>query len=291
ENLRNKLVQGKRFTRQEDQIIKDAVHNYIEAHKLGAEGLDMILHCRKYPMIRNCWKEIGAALPYRPYGAVYHRGHTLFERADSCKWTEDEKAFVLKFYEKHGPDWKGLGDALGKHRSHVRDTWRRTFRADLKTGIWDQSEYQSLFNLVNKDLRMRMYEERTSKHGLIRDNISWKAISNRLATRTQMKCCTKWYAQLSSSMVKEGKWSDTDDYRLLDELFRLDACCIEDVDWDNLLEHRPGNISLKRWRQMVNHIGIHGLQSFAGQVEVLAKRYCPELLEVREVLDSRPVVD
>ncbi|RZC52788.1 hypothetical protein C5167_021209, partial [Papaver somniferum] len=74
-------------------------------------------------------------------------------------------------------------------------------------------------------------------------------------------------------------------------LFRLDACCIEDVDWDNLLGHRPGDITLKRWRQMVNHIGIHGLQSFAGQVEVLAKRYCPELLEVREVLDSRPEVD
>ncbi|KAI3959328.1 hypothetical protein MKW98_018918 [Papaver atlanticum] len=291
ENLRNKLVQGKRFTRQEDQIIKDAVHNYIEAHKLGAKGLDMILHCKKYPMIRNCWKEIGAALPYRPYEAVYQRGHTLFERADSCKWTEDEKAFVLKFYEKHGPDWKGLGQALGKHRHHVRDTWRRIFRAGLKTGNWDQSEYQSLFNLVNKDLRMRMYEERASKHGLIRDNISWQAISNRLATRTQMKCCIKWYDQLSSSMVKEGKWADTDDYRLLDELFRLDACCIEDVDWDNLLKHRPGDITLKRWRQMVNHIGIHGLQSFAGKVEVLAKRYCPELLEVREVLDSRPVVD
>ncbi|KAI3849614.1 hypothetical protein MKX03_008383 [Papaver bracteatum] len=267
ENLRNKLVQGNRFTRQEDQIIKDAVHNYIEAHKFCKEGLDMILNCMKHPNIRTCWKEIGAGLPYRPYTAVYQRGHTLFERADSCKWTEDEKAFVLKFYEKHGPDWKGLGQAL---RRHVRDTWRRTYRVGLKTGNWDQSEYQSLFNLVNKDLRMRMYEERASKHGLIRDNISWQAISDRLATRTQMKCCTKWYDQLSSSMVKEGKWADTDDYRLLDE---------------------PGDITLKRWRQMVNHIGIHGLQSLAGQVEVLAKRYCPVLLEVREALDSRPVVD
>ncbi|KAI3843808.1 hypothetical protein MKX03_018005 [Papaver bracteatum] len=74
-------------------------------------------------------------------------------------------------------------------------------------------------------------------------------------------------------------------------LVRLDACCVEDVDWDNLLEHRSGDITLKSWRQMVNHIGTHALQSFTDQVEVLAKRYCPELLEVREALDSRPVVD
>ncbi|RZC44839.1 hypothetical protein C5167_037791 [Papaver somniferum] len=74
-------------------------------------------------------------------------------------------------------------------------------------------------------------------------------------------------------------------------LLRLDACCVEDVDWDNLLEHRSGDITLKRWRRMVNHIGTHGLQSFAEQVEVLAERYYPELLEVREALDSRPVVD
>ncbi|KAI3877778.1 hypothetical protein MKX03_019218 [Papaver bracteatum] len=265
ENLGNKLVQGKRFTRKEDQIIKDAVHKYIEAHELGEEGLDMILNCRKHPNIRTCWREIGAALPYRPYNAV-----------------------CLKV---HGPDWKSLAQILGKNRHHVRETWRQISHAGLKKGNWTQTEYQSLFHLVNKDLRMRMYEEKSSKHGMIRDNISWQAISNRLTTRTEMKCCTKWYDQLSSSMVKEGKWANTDDYRLLDELLRLDACCVEDVDWDNLLEHRSGYISLKRWRQMVNHIGMHGLQSYADQVEVLSIRYCPELLEVREALDSRPVVD
>ncbi|KAI3934368.1 hypothetical protein MKW92_015639 [Papaver armeniacum] len=95
ENPGNKLVRGKRFTREEDQILKDAVHKYIEAHKLGEKGLDMILQCRRHPNIRGCWREIGAALPYRPRTAIYDRGHTLFERAESREWTSDEKAFVL----------------------------------------------------------------------------------------------------------------------------------------------------------------------------------------------------
>ncbi|KAI3959329.1 hypothetical protein MKW98_018919 [Papaver atlanticum] len=300
ENPGIELVRGKRFTKEEDQIIKDAVHKYIEIHELGEDGVDMIMHSGKHPNLRGCWKEIGPALPYRPYGAVSHRAHTLFTRDESRKWTEDEKAFVLKFHEKHGPNWQVMADVLGKNRYHVKDTWRRIFRESFKKGKWDQTEYQSLFNLVNKDLQMRVYEEKKSQHGMIRDNICWKAISQSLGTRTEMECCFKWYKQLSSSMVKvkgvkekvdESKWADIDDYRLLDALVRLDACCVEDVDWDNLLEHRPGDITLKRWRQMVNHIGTHGLLSFGEQVEVLAKRYCPELLEVREALDSRPVVD
>ncbi|KAK7393342.1 hypothetical protein VNO78_21895 [Psophocarpus tetragonolobus] len=64
----------------------------------------------------------------------------------------------------------------------------------------------------------------------------------------------------------------------------------DDQDWDNLLDHRPGDVCRKRWNQMVRCIGEHGGKSFAEQVEVLAKRYCPDLLEAREAFDAKPVV-
>ncbi|KAG4934232.1 hypothetical protein JHK87_048234 [Glycine soja] len=64
---------------------------------------------------------------------------------------------------------------------------------------------------------------------------------------------------------------------------------MEEVDWDNLLEHRPGNVCRKWWNQMVQYIGEHGGKSFAEQVEILAKRFCPDLLEVREAFDAKPV--
>ncbi|XP_026449142.1 DNA ligase 1-like isoform X2 [Papaver somniferum] len=119
ENLGNRLVQGKRFTQKEDQIIKDAVHKYIEAHELDKEGLDMILNCRKHSKIITCWKEIGAALPYRPYKAVYERGVILFERSESRNWTEDEKAVVLKL-EKLGPDpWEKSTSCEGYMASDI----------------------------------------------------------------------------------------------------------------------------------------------------------------------------
>ncbi|KAF2283323.1 hypothetical protein GH714_002270 [Hevea brasiliensis] len=282
---------GKRFSREEDEMVKEAVLNYISAHGLGEEGLKMVLNCKKYPELKNCWKEIGAALPWRPFVSVYYRAHILFERDKKRSWTAEECELVLKFHEKYGSDWKTLAEALGKHRIHVKDTWRRIKVANRKRGRWSQEEYQTLFDLVNMDLRMKAREEtRSSKHGMLRDNICWTAISDKLGTRTTPMCCMKWYHQLTSPMVAEGEWLDVDDYQLVIALYDLDACCMEDVDWDNLLEHRSGDVCRKRWNQMVKHLGEHGNKSFAEQVEVLVERYCPDVLEAREAYNSKPVI-
>ncbi|KAB1212259.1 Cyclin-D-binding Myb-like transcription factor 1 [Morella rubra] len=284
------FVRGKRFSREEDEMVKKAVFNYIEAHGLGDEGLNMVLHCKYHPEIKTCWKEIGRALPWRPYQSVYYRAHTLFERGEKRKWTMEEYELIRNFHKKHGSEWRMLADAIGKHRVHIKDTWRRIKFLNTKKGRWSQEEYQKLFDLVNMDLRMRVLEEKKSKHGMLRDNISWEAVSQQLSTRSHIHCCQKWYAQLTSPMVAEGIWDDADDYRLLDALFALDSCCIEDVDWDNLLEHRSGDVCRRRWDQMLKHIGEHASKSFAEQVEVLSKRYCIDILEAREAYDSKPEV-
>ncbi|KAK9929706.1 hypothetical protein M0R45_026794 [Rubus argutus] len=229
------LVRGKWFSEEEDKIVKEAVLRYIEAHALGDDGVDMVMRSKSHPEVKNhpelktCWKDIGEALPWRPFKSVYYRAHILFERAEKRTWTPEE-------YEE-------------------------------------------------------AFEEKKTKHGMLRDNICWEAISQRLGTRTVAVCNQKWYNQLTSPLVNQKLWADIDDYRLLDALDRLDACCIEDVDWDDLLEHRPGDVCRKRWDQMVKHIGQHALNSFSEQVEVLSKRYRADLIEAREIYASKPVVD
>ncbi|XP_062015993.1 DNA-binding protein REB1-like [Rosa rugosa] len=291
------LVRGKRFSEEEDKIVKEAVLRYIEEHALGDDGLNMVLRCKSHPEVKNhqelknCWKDIGAALPWRPFKSVYYRAHILFERAEKRIWTPEEYEEVKKFHQDRGADWRTLGDKLGKHRIHVKDAWRRIKLPNQKKGRWSQEEYETLFDLVNMDLRMKVFEEKKTKHGMLRDNICWEAISETLGTRTNAVCSMKWYNQLTSPLVSQKLWADIDDYRLLDALNSLDACCIEDVDWDDLLEHRPGDVCQKRWHQMVKHIGHHGLKSFPEQVEVLSKRYLADLIEAREIYASKPAVD
>ncbi|KAL5063844.1 hypothetical protein RYX36_025581 [Vicia faba] len=285
------LVRGKRFTPEEDEKIKAAVHDYINSHGLGDEGVDMVLRPRYYPKARGCWKIIARALPHRPAYSVYNRGHVLFENNVELHWTPDEREFVRKAYEQHGPDSRAVADALGKSRDQVKDLWRRIKYTELKRGAWSQDEYQTLFNLVNQDLRVRALEPyRKSQHGMLRDNISWEAISHKLKTRDSAICCLKWYNKLVSPMIANGEWMDSDDFRLIGALYALDACCMEEVDWDNLIEHRSGDVCRQRWDQMVQHIGKRAGKSFIEQVEILAKRFCPDLLEAREAFENKPVI-
>ncbi|KAH0647062.1 hypothetical protein KY290_033060 [Solanum tuberosum] len=290
ENNKQELLFGKKFTQEEDEIAKDAVCRYIEVYNLGDEGLQKVLNCKSYPEVRGCWKEIGKAIPYRPYRAVYYRAQRLFRMGEKRKWTEEEHGMLRKFQGQHGNKWTVLADELGKHPVHVGNAWHRIKLENQKRGQWDQEEVQKLFDLVNTDLQLKLSDERKSKHGMLRDNICWSSISDNLSTRISHHCCNKWYRQLTSSMVVAGEWADTDDYRLIAALFELDASCIEDVDWDNLLSHRHGDLCRKRWKEMVRQISQHENKSFDAQVQVLAKRYRPDLVGAREVWDSKPLV-
>jgi len=285
------LLRGKRFTPEEDEKIKAAVLDYIDSHGLGDKGLDMVLNVRLHPEVSGCWKEIAKGIPERPYESVYQRAHALLEKEGRCKWTREELEFIEKTYEQHGASWRAVADALGISRFQVKDAWCRLKYTKTKKGHWSQEEYQNLFNLVNLDLHKRAKEPyKKSQYGMLRDNICWEAIGHKLETRNSAVCCKKWYEQLTSTMVASGDWCDTDDFRLINALYALDACCMEEVDWDNLLEHRSGDVCRKRWEQMILHIGEHAAKSFIEQVEVLAKRFCPNLLKDREAFDNKPVI-
>ncbi|KAL1223415.1 hypothetical protein V5N11_003477 [Cardamine amara subsp. amara] len=173
-----KLVRGKRYSKEEDELIKGSVLEYIENHALGDDGIKMIMECKSHPQIKGCWKEIASAVPWRTCDSVYNRAHTLFEQGSSRGlWTKEDLDLVMEFQNKHGNDWRTLADAMGKHRKHVKDAWRRIRLASKKKGHWMREEYQALFDLVNKDIRMKAFQEKCSKHGMLRDNIPWMAIS------------------------------------------------------------------------------------------------------------------
>ncbi|XP_031485276.1 RNA polymerase I termination factor [Nymphaea colorata] len=281
DELQGGLIQGKRFTKKEDEMVMEAIDMYIKAHGLGESGWEKVMNCKKHPEVRHCWKEIGATMPWRPYRSIYIRAHVLYEsrRSELRKWTDEERETVLRYVKFHGKKWRQISDMLGKHRFHVKDLWRRTKSANYRKGRWSQEEYQQLFDMVNFDLQTRASEEKDTKHGMLRDNIAWEAISDKLATRSQVYCCIKWYNQLASPLVKTGLWANIDDHLLLGRLLEMDACNVDDVDWDNLLDNRSGELCRKRWEQMTRHIGDNRTKSFEEQVHLLVSRYCPNLLE------------
>ncbi|KAK1317725.1 hypothetical protein QJS10_CPA05g02140 [Acorus calamus] len=255
--------QGKRFSKEDDELVKKAVFDYIKVHGLGEDGVKRVMNCHSHREVRGCWREIASSLPWRTREAVYHRAHLLFERDEERKWTPEEVDIIRRYHAEHGPKWRPLADILGKHRFHVKDKWRRIRLPNQKHGRMSQEEYQNLFDLVNADLKMKAFEEKTNavekklEYGMLKENIAWTAISNKLGTRSNHYCCMKC-------------------------LLKSDASCVEDVDWDNLLKHRSGEVCRKRWLQMTKYIGGYQEREFVEQLHILSMRYCPELLEYRD---------
>lgn len=279
----SKLVHGKRFTPEEDTILMEAMKNYAEMKQLGEKGLEMFRNSSKHPELKGCWSDIAKSLPHRPLGATYRRANVLLCRSAERKWTQEEYEQIRRFVQENGTDWKTLAQELGKSRIHVKDAWRRIKPKNLKKGRWAQEEIQILFDLVNIDLRLKARQEkRIDDHRVLKDNISWEAISDKMTTRSHKFCCLKWYQSLASPLVQQGIWADVDDYLLVEALQKIDAVCIEDVDWDCLLDHRSGEVCRQRWNQMIRLLGGHREKPFIEQVEVLSKRYCADMIEYRK---------
>ncbi|KAM0822469.1 hypothetical protein ACQ4PT_071470 [Festuca glaucescens] len=278
----SKFVHGQRFTPEEDAILMEAIRDFTEMKQLGEKGLEMIRSPRKHKELRRCWDVIGKSLPHRPHNAIYRRARTLLTRSDERKWTQEEKEYIRRFVGKNGTEWKTLAHELGKRPIHVKDTWRRIKSENLKKGSWAQDEYQKLFHLVNLDLRMKAHQIKNPDNRKLRDNISWEAISDKLTTRNHKNCCLKWYDTLASPMVRKGIWADVDDYLLVEALQKDDDVCVEDVDWDSLLDHRSGEVCRQRWNQLVRGLGGHREKPFIEQVDVLSRRYCPEMIEYKK---------
>ncbi|KAI4379280.1 hypothetical protein MLD38_005598 [Melastoma candidum] len=218
-------------------------------NRLGENGVEKLLNCSKHKL-RGCWKEIAKSLPWRDRISVYLRGRMLLKKGggERIGWTPEDLDLIVQYHKEHGSKWLTLAEALGRYRNDVKDMFRKVSLGPLNKGKWTPEELDALYNLVNKDLRSRSIYERKTHQGQFRDNIAWTAISEQMGTRHCSACCIKWYG-ISSPMVSQKLWDDTDDYRLVDALAKLDPSSFVEVDWDSLLDHSaiPGT-SLKRGR-------------------------------------------
>ncbi|KAF3340029.1 myb domain-containing protein [Carex littledalei] len=254
------FVWGKRFTEEEDATLLKAIDDYIKVKQLGEKGREIVFDAKKHKLEKNMWPEIATCLPHRHRISIYFRARKLLQR-NATEWTPEDYENLRQFQAAHGNNWRKFADLHSKNCGSVKDAWRMIKLSNQNKGHWNQEEIQKLFDLVNLDLRLKAFAKEPETHHVLRDNISWEAISAKLGTRNYVTCRHKW-------------------------LQDLDASCIEEVDWDNLLPHRDGEICHKRWRQMVRYIGEHKEKPFIEQLDILSNRYCPEMLEYRAEKDK-----
>ncbi|XP_024373559.1 uncharacterized protein [Physcomitrium patens] len=290
DRTRTDLVWGG-YTPEEDGALKQAIFDYIQEQGwTREEGLKKILNSRRSEA-KGCWFVIRKCLPQRELKRLYTRARKILAPGTHLgKWTSEEIQALMELQSVHGNNWKKISAMIGRDSYSCRDKWRITkwshTKTGLKAGAWSAEEQQKLCALVLKSLHVKSQLAKNGQlkkdHRVIRDDINWEFISEKMEGRDRLSCMTQWYRKMASSLVTSGDWANGDDQLLLERLMEEFPLSEELVEWDSLLKHRSGDICKRRWEQMLRSLGRSSAvqhQHFLEKLENVTKTFAPHLLD------------
>uniref|UniRef100_A0A3B5M1V7 Cyclin-D-binding Myb-like transcription factor 1 n=1 Tax=Xiphophorus couchianus TaxID=32473 RepID=A0A3B5M1V7_9TELE len=189
----------------------------------------------------------------RPLFAVYRRVLRMYDdRNHVGKYTPEEIEKLKTLREKHGNDWATIGAALGRSASSVKDRCR-LMKETCNTGKWSEEEEGRLAEVV--------YEMAgVSPGSAVTAGVSWAMVADRVRTRSEKQCRSKWLNYLNWKHSGGAEWTKEDDLNLL----RRSESGVEDendIKWEDLAwgwssVRSPQWLRSKWWsikRQVANH--------------------------------------
>ncbi|GAB5568498.1 cyclin-D-binding Myb-like transcription factor 1 isoform X1 [Prionailurus iriomotensis] len=171
-------------------------------------------------------------------------------------YTPEEIEKLKELRIKHGNDWATIGAALGRSASSVKDRCR-LMKDTCNTGKWTEEEEKRLAEVVHELTS-------TEPGDIVTQGVSWAAVAERVGTRSEKQCRSKWLNYLNWKQSGGTEWTKEDEINLILSGFRiaeLDVADENDINWDLLAEgwssvRSPQWLRSKWWtikRQIANH--------------------------------------
>ncbi|XP_059741819.1 cyclin-D-binding Myb-like transcription factor 1 isoform X2 [Bos javanicus] len=190
----------------------------------------------------------------RPLFAVYRRVLRMYDdRNHVGKYTPEEIEKLKELRIKHGNDWATIGAALGRSASSVKDRCR-LMKDTCNTGKWTEEEEKRLAEVVHELTS-------TEPGDIVTQGVSWAAVAERVGTRSEKQCRSKWLNYLNWKQSGGTEWTKEDEINLILRIAELDVADENDINWDLLAEgwssvRSPQWLRSKWWtikRQIANH--------------------------------------
>ncbi|KAH0616418.1 hypothetical protein JD844_027500 [Phrynosoma platyrhinos] len=190
----------------------------------------------------------------RPLFAVYRRVLRMYDdRNHVGKYTPDEIEKLKELRIKHGNDWATIGAALGRSASSVKDRCR-LMKDTCNTGKWTEEEEKRLAEVVHELTS-------TEPGDIVTQGVSWAAVAERVGTRSEKQCRSKWLNYLNWKQSGGTEWTKEDEINLILRIAELEVPDENDINWDLLAEgwssvRSPQWLRSKWWtikRQIANH--------------------------------------
>uniref|UniRef100_A0A3Q2P7N2 Cyclin-D-binding Myb-like transcription factor 1 n=1 Tax=Fundulus heteroclitus TaxID=8078 RepID=A0A3Q2P7N2_FUNHE len=190
----------------------------------------------------------------RPLFAVYRRVLRMYDdRNHVGRYTQEEIEKLKALRQKHGNDWATIGAVLGRSASSVKDRCR-LMKDTCNTGKWSEEEEGRLAEVV--------YEMAgVSPGSAVTAGVSWATVADRVRTRSEKQCRSKWLNYLNWKHSGGADWTKEDDLYLLRRIATVKAEDENDIKWEDLAwgwssVRSPQWLRSKWWsikRQVANH--------------------------------------
>uniref|UniRef100_A0A3P9CGC7 Cyclin-D-binding Myb-like transcription factor 1 n=1 Tax=Maylandia zebra TaxID=106582 RepID=A0A3P9CGC7_9CICH len=249
-NKGHKWKQGM-WSKEEIDILMRNIDQYVKGR--GIEDPAEIIFEMSKEERKDFYRSVALGLN-RPLFAVYRRVLRMYDNRNHVgKYTPDEIEKLKALREKHGNDWATIGAALGRSASSVKDRCR-LMKDTCNTGKWSEDEERRLAEVV--------YEMAgVSPGSAVTGGVSWATVADRVRTRSEKQCRSKWLNYLNWKHSGGTEWTKEDDLNLVRRISELDVDDENEIKWEDLAGgwssvRSPQWLRSKWWsikRQVANH--------------------------------------
>uniref|UniRef100_A0A3Q2GCP4 Cyclin-D-binding Myb-like transcription factor 1 n=1 Tax=Cyprinodon variegatus TaxID=28743 RepID=A0A3Q2GCP4_CYPVA len=239
------------WSKEEINILIDNIDQYMRRRGIQ-DPAEIIFEMSKEER-KDFYRSVALGLN-RPLFAVYRRVLRMYDdRNHVGKYTAEEIEKLKALREKHGNDWATIGAALGRSASSVKDRCR-LMKDTCNTGKWSEEEERRLAEVV--------YEMAgVSPGSAVTAGVSWATVADRVRTRSEKQCRSKWLNYLNWKHSGGAEWTKEDDLNLLRRISMVKAEDENDIKWEDLAwgwssVRSPQWLRSKWWsikRQVANH--------------------------------------
>ncbi|XP_045164326.1 cyclin-D-binding Myb-like transcription factor 1 [Mercenaria mercenaria] len=255
------------WTKDEIELLQMNISDYCRSHNIS-DPTEIIFEMTKDDR-KQFYRTIAKGLQ-RPLFSVYRRVTRMYDQKNHMgKYSYDEKVKLKELRAKHGNDWATIGQALGRSASSVKDKCR-LMKETCNSGKWLPEEEKRLTQAVYDLTGGRPGEDIV--HGL-----SWALVAEKVITRSEKQCRTKWLNYMNWKMKGGKEWTREEDMNLIIRVAGMEVTDDTEIDWDELARNWESARSPQwlrgKWWSLKRHIPDYQILPFNELLESMKTFY------------------
>ncbi|XP_077540408.1 uncharacterized protein LOC144152813 isoform X2 [Haemaphysalis longicornis] len=193
------------FSKEETDILEANIQKYCEERNISNPAT--VIFSMSKEERKDFYRTVAKGLN-RPLFSVYRRVIRMYDNKNHIgKYTSEELDQLKVLRAAHGNDWRVIGNALGRSAASIKDRCR-LMKENCRQGVWLSAEERRLAEAV--------YELSGALPGeMVSGGLSWTAVAERVGSRSEKQCRTKWLNYLNWKEARGTHWSRQDDLTLI----------------------------------------------------------------------------